>query len=127
MLTDIASNETLPMPFQRSWLPIKEGVPSVTDMKMKLKAAHCSESTRASHLKPGFELRFLTANLIVHVPWAQEELYPVQMNTLTCFLHFRTKLEGACMGGQETKVFFSPRIEVLVKEYLVTELVMFKL
>lgn len=52
------------MPFQPSWLPIKEGVPLVTDMKMKLKAAR--ESTRASHLKPGFELRFLTVNLIVH-------------------------------------------------------------
>ena len=66
MLTDNTSTETLPMSFQPLWLPIKEGVPSVTDMRMKLKAAHCSESTRASHLKPGFELRFLTANLIVH-------------------------------------------------------------
>lgn len=63
-LTDITSTGTLPTPFQPSWLPIKEGVPLVTDMKMKLKAAHCSESTKASHLKPGFELRFLTAKLI---------------------------------------------------------------
>lgn len=34
------------------------------------------------------------------LPWAQEELYPAQMNKLTSFLHFSSKLEGACMRGR---------------------------
>lgn len=39
------------MSFQLPWLPIKEDVPSVTDVKVKLKAANFSESTKGISFK----------------------------------------------------------------------------